>query len=62
MDNNKPYSVNFDDIEEFLDNLFETDEKSKAIFEKCGISRSQLQIINTLIINALKAYDLQKQQ
>lgn len=58
----KPFSVDFDDIGNFLDNHFFSDPKSKEIIEKSGFSESQIKIINTLILSALKAYDLQKQQ
>ena len=60
--NNKSFSVDFDNIESFLDNHFFDDEKSKEIIEKAGFSESQIKIINTLILTALKSYDLQKQQ
>ena len=58
----KPFSVNFDDTEDFLSNLFENDEKAKSILNKSGFTKSQIEIINLLIITALKAYDLQKQK
>ena len=58
----KPFSVDFDDIGNFLDCHFSNDPKSKEIIEKAGFSESQIKIINTLILTALKAYDLQKQQ
>lgn len=58
----KPFTVNFDDIGNFLDSQFFSDPKSKEIIEKAGFSESQIKIINTLILTALKAYDLQRQQ
>lgn len=58
----KTFTVDFDDLENFLDNHFFNDPKSKGIIEKAGFSESQIKIINTLILTALKAYDLQKQQ
>lgn len=58
----KPFSVDFDDIENFLDSHFFSDPKSKELIEKAGFSESQIKIINTLVLTALKAYDLQKQQ
>ena len=57
----KPFSVNFDDIEDFVDNHFFNDPKSMEIITNAGFSESQIKIINTLILTALKAYDLQKQ-
>lgn len=60
MKNN--FTVNFDDIGDFLDNHFFEDSKSKELIEKAGFNESQIKIINTLILTALKAYDLQKQQ
>ncbi len=54
------FTVDIDDIESFIDNHFFSDLKSKEIIEKAGFSESQIKIINTLIITALKAYDLQK--
>ncbi len=58
----KHFTVDFDDIGNFLDSHFFSDPKSREIIEKSGFSECQLKIINTLILNALKAYDLQKQQ
>lgn len=58
----KPFSVNFDDMEKFLDDLFAKDEKSKEIMKKANFTESQVKIINTLIISALKVYDLQKRK
>lgn len=58
----KPFTVDFDDIGDFLDNHFSNNQKSKEIIEKAGFSEAQIKIINTLILTALKAYDLQKQQ
>lgn len=58
----EPFTVNFDEIQKFMDNLFFDDIKSKEIIEKSGLTESQIKIINTLILTALKAYDLQKQQ
>ena len=62
MNEQKPFSVNFDETQDFLSNLFETDENAKMILDKSGFSDLQLDIIKILIIAALKAYDLQKQQ
>lgn len=58
----KPFTVNFDDIGNFLDSHFFSDPNSTEIIEKAGFSESQIKIINTLILTALKAYDLQKHQ
>lgn len=58
----KPFTVDFDDLGDFLDNHFSNNQKSKEIIEKAGFSDAQIKIINTLILTALKAYDLQKQQ
>lgn len=58
----KTFTVDFDDLGNFLDSHFFSDLKSKEIIEKSGFSESQIKIINTLILTALKAYDLQKQQ
>lgn len=60
MKNN--FTVNFDEIGDFLDNYFFDDSDSKEIIKKAGFNKSQIEIINTLILMALKAYDLQKQQ
>lgn len=57
----KSFTVDFDDIESLLDSHFFNEPKSKEIIEKAGFSESQIKIINTLILTALKAYDLQKQ-
>ena len=58
----KPFTVDFDDIENFLDSHFFSDPTSKEIIEEAGFNESQIKIINTLILTALKAYDLKKQQ
>lgn len=58
----KPFSINFDGTEDFMSNLFKNDEKAQNILDKSGFTDSQLEIIKILIIAALKAYDLQKQQ
>lgn len=58
----KPFTVDFDDIGDLLDSHFFNDQKSKEIIQKAGFSESQIKIINTLILTALKAYDLQKHQ
>ena len=58
---NNTYTVNFDDIESFINNHFFNDSKSKEIIEKAGFTESQIKVINTLILTALKAYDLKKQ-
>ena len=62
MNEQKPFSVNFEETQDFLSNLFEKDENAKMILDKSGFSDLQLDIIKILIIAALKAYDLQKQQ
>ena len=62
MDKAKPFSVDFSDTEGFLSGLFEGDEKAKAIIEKSGFTDAQLEVIKILVIAALKAYDLQRQQ
>ncbi len=58
----KPFTVDFNDIEDFLDRHFFNDPKSKEIVEKAGFSESQIKVINTIVLTALKAYDLQKQR
>ena len=58
---NNTYTVNFDDIESFIDNYFFNDSKSKEIIKKAGFTEAQIKVINTLILAALKAYDLKKQ-
>lgn len=57
-----PYSVDFDDLDDFLKHLFENDARAQSILAKSGFSDIQLDIIKILIIAALKGYDLQKQQ
>lgn len=52
----------FDELQDFLDNLFFKDEHSKEIIAKSGFTQSQISIINTLIINAIRAYDLKKNE
>lgn len=47
----------FDEIHNFLDNLFFNDEHSKEIIEKSGFTKEQISIINILIVNAIRAYD-----
>ena len=59
---NNTYTINFDDIESFIDNHFFNDSKSKEIIKKAGFTEAQIKVINTLILTALKAYDLKKQQ
>lgn len=59
---NNTYTVNFDDIESFIDNYFFNDSKSKEIIEKSVFTEAQIKVINTLILTALKSYDLKKQQ
>ncbi len=58
----KPFTVDFDDLGNFLDSHFSNDQKSKELIKNAGFSEAQINIINTLILTALKAYDLQKQQ
>lgn len=62
METNKPFSINLDDTESFLSDLFKNDEKAKSILDKSGFTDTQLEVIKILIIAALKSYDLQKQQ
>lgn len=62
MDIQGPYSVNFGEIQDFLDSVFFKDQKAKEIIEKSGFTKEQIKIINTLIVSALKAYDLQNHQ
>ncbi len=59
---NNTYTVNFDDIESFIDNYFFNDSKSKEIIKKAGFTEAQIKVINTLILTVLKSYDLKKQQ
>ena len=59
---NNTYTVNFDDIESFINNYFFNDSKLKEIIEKAGFTKAQIKVINTLILTALKSYDLKKQQ
>jgi len=58
---NNTYTINFDDIESFIDNHFFNDSKSKEIIKKAGFTETQIKVINTLILAALKAYDLKIQ-
>ena len=62
MSEPKLFSVNFDEITDCLDSIFFNDEKDKSIIQKAGFTEAQVKIINTLIISALKAYDLEKQK
>ena len=57
-----PFSIDFDDLDDFLKHLFENDARAQSILAKSGFSNAQLDIIKILIIAALKGYDLQKQQ
>ena len=59
---NNTYTINFDDIESFIDNHFFNDSKSKEIIKKAGFTEAQIKVINTLILTVLKSYDLKKQQ
>lgn len=52
----------FDEIQDFLDNVFFKDEKAIEIIEKVNLSKEQISIINTLIINAIRAYDAKNSQ
>lgn len=54
------YSIDFNALENCLDTMFFSDDKSHEIITKAGFTKSQISIINTLIIAALKSYDLQK--
>lgn len=56
----KPFSVDFDEMKDYLDNVFLNDDKCKNILSESGFTEAQLQIVNALIIAALKTYDLQK--
>jgi hypothetical protein len=49
--------VDFNKIQEYLDELFVTDEKASKILESVNFTPAQLKIVNTLIIRALIAYD-----
>jgi len=46
---NNTYTINFDDIESFIDNHFFNDSKSKEIIKKAGFTETQIKVINTLI-------------
>lgn len=59
---NDVFSVDFDETLDYLNVTFLNDEKSKEIIKSAGFTESQVKIINTIIISALKAYDLQKQK
>ncbi len=52
----------FDEIQDFLDNVFFKDKKATEIIEKVNLSKEQISIINTLIINAIRAYDAKNSQ
>lgn len=54
--------VDFDKILDYLDNVFLEDEKAKDILDKAGITESQIKIMNTLIINAIRAYDIESRK
>lgn len=60
--NNNVFSVDFGKLQEYLNDVFLNDDKSKEIIENAGFTESQVEIINTIILSALKAYDLQKQK
>jgi len=49
--------VNFDKIQDYLENVFITDEKAKDILDNVGITPAQVKVISTLIVSALRAYD-----
>lgn len=51
----------FNEIQDYLDNVFFKDEHSKEILEKSDLDKTKISIINTLIVNAIRAYDLKKQ-
>lgn len=54
------YSIDFDDLEDCLNTMFFSDDKAREIITKAGFTKSQISIINTLIIGALQYYDLHK--
>lgn len=56
----KPFSIDFDKLENYLDNMAFSNERSKEIISKAGFTDSQVKIINSIVLSALKAYDLQK--
>lgn len=58
----KPFSIDFTDIENYLSTVFKNDAIAKSIIEKSGFTDTQLEIINIIVVAALKAYDLKKQQ
>lgn len=65
MPQDKPFSVDFDALDDFLSDLvkkYEDDETAKSILDKANFSPSQLKVIRLIVIAALQAYDLQKQQ
>jgi len=51
-------NIDFDKITDFLNTVFQDDEKSKNIIEQTGLSRKQIQVINQYIVSALRAYHL----
>lgn len=59
MEKESNYSIDFGALENCLDTMFFSDDKSREIITKAGFTKSQISIINTLIISALKSYDLQ---
>lgn len=65
MPQDKPFSVDFDTLDDFLSGLiqkYEDDETAKSILDKAEFSSDQLKVIRLIVIAALQAYDLQKQQ
>lgn len=54
----KTFSIDFTDIEDYLSTVFKNDATAKSIIEKSGFTDTQLDIV----VAALKAYDLKKQQ
>lgn len=51
-------NIDFDKITDFLNTVFQDDEKSKNIIEQTGLSRKQIQVINQYIVSGLRAYHL----
>lgn len=49
--------ADFDKIQNFLDDMFSTDEKAKTIIKETGLTPAQLKVVNTLIVYGIKAYD-----
>jgi hypothetical protein len=54
--------VDFDNINDFLDELFVKDEQAKDIISRSGFTTEQLKLINILIVSALRAYDAESRK